>query len=276
MSNLKPSDILVKTRLVAGITPLNDNSNFPSHYADFGYGGLRSVTTITTRDAIPAARRDNGMLAYVISEDKYYKLLNGITNSDWVELAISSSSTVGLTEIEFSISDWTETNAPTGAIVIDLQHNLDQENITVDWFENNLDGAAFVPWESINLNTIRGCIPKGSFDGMSDTGNAFGGEVRIAGFVAPANASNVESIRLTFNAATSGTNPSWVETGMDTGIYSLTLDHGLATNSIEYDYYIDDIVPNLIRATTLSTTQIEIQVPLANVFAGSVFITKVT
>ena len=277
---VKPSDLTSKIDIPAGISPINDVSEFPTHYSDFGFGGMRTVSTTAERDNIPSLRRVDGMIVYVENDETYYRLDGGITNTDWVEFSSGSAGNqVGLTEIDFAVADWTETNAPTGGIVVDIKHDLGERNITVDWFETNNDGNAFVPWETIDANNIRGCIPKGSFDSSAtpvDTGNAFGGMVRITAFVQPANTSNIEGARFTFNSMTSGTGASWEETGTDTGIFELEINHGLSTNAIEYDYYIDEEVPNLIRATTISTTQLTIQVPEASVFAGSVFITKVT
>lgn len=40
---------------------------------------------LTARDAIASGTRWEGMEVYVISESKSYKLVGGITNSDWVE-----------------------------------------------------------------------------------------------------------------------------------------------------------------------------------------------
>ena len=277
MSNLKPSEILVKTQLVAGITPLNDNSNFPTHYADFGYGGLRSVVDLNNRNLIPNARRDQGMLVFVISEDKYYRLENGITNADWVELRIKNANDIGLSVETFVIADWTETNAPNNAIVVDINHGLNEQNITVDWYEDGIDGNVFVPWETLNINSIRGCIPKGTFDTMtSNTGNAFGGFVRITAFVQPENSSNIEGHFQTFNNLTSGTDADWTETGTDTGIFELDITHGLNSNSIDYLVYLDNRCPVLICPTSITNTRITFQVPEATVFGGRVFITKVT
>ena len=277
MSNLKPSEILVKTQLVAGITPLNDNSNFPTHYADFGYGGLRSVVDLNNRNLIPNARRDQGMLVFVISEDKYYRLENGITNADWVELRIKNANDIGLSVETFVIADWTETNAPNNAIVVDINHGLNEQNITVDWYEDGIDGNVFVPWETLNLNSIRGCIPKGTFDTMtSNTGNAFGGFIRITTFIQPENSSNLEGHFQEFNNQTSGTGADWTETGMDTGIFELDITHGLNSNSIDYLLYLDNGCPVLICPTLITLTRITFQVPEATVFGGRVFITKVT
>ena len=198
MSNLKPSDILVKTRLVAGITPFNDASNFPSHYADFGYGGLRSTTTIEARDAIPTPRRDEGMIVFVISENKYYRLEAGITNSDWVEfdtggglttlpnfVSSSSSRQVILTKsgqlMTYALTDYreidTRPNVNTGSLnllfttsdwitsgnelLLTLTHNLNSFELTVNFYEDNNSGDLFVPWEYSGLNRIIACIPSG-------------------------------------------------------------------------------------------------------------------
>ena len=43
------------------------------------------VANLTARDAIPALRRYQGMKVYVSAEGKAYRLIGGITNTDWSE-----------------------------------------------------------------------------------------------------------------------------------------------------------------------------------------------
>lgn len=45
----------------------------------------QQVADLTARDAISSARRWEGMKVYVLSEEKTYTLVAGITNSDWAE-----------------------------------------------------------------------------------------------------------------------------------------------------------------------------------------------
>jgi len=54
----------------------------------YGLGGLRTVGTTAERDSIVVARRQIGMMVYVISEDNYYSLIGGTSNANWVEFSI--------------------------------------------------------------------------------------------------------------------------------------------------------------------------------------------
>lgn len=52
------------------------------------------VTNLTTRDDILAVRRVVGMLCYVVSEGKTYRLIGGIANSNWEEVVSGGSGAV--------------------------------------------------------------------------------------------------------------------------------------------------------------------------------------
>lgn len=69
------------TNVASPIVPFTTADHFPTHYAKYGKGGYRSVSNISERNAIPQERREEGMLAWVISESKLYQLKNGY----WVE-----------------------------------------------------------------------------------------------------------------------------------------------------------------------------------------------
>ena len=64
------------------IVPFTTEDTYATHEAQYGKGGYRSVRTLADRDAIPQARRDSGMLVYVISEDITYKLND---SNEWAE-----------------------------------------------------------------------------------------------------------------------------------------------------------------------------------------------
>jgi hypothetical protein len=49
------------------------------------------VADLTARDAIPSFKRYEGMITYVLSEEKFYYLKGGITNPDWTEFNFSSA-----------------------------------------------------------------------------------------------------------------------------------------------------------------------------------------
>lgn len=73
------------TNLAAPIVPFTTNDTFPTHYAKYGKGGYRTVATITERDGIFTALREEGMEVYVVETSKKYALVGGISNTNWVE-----------------------------------------------------------------------------------------------------------------------------------------------------------------------------------------------
>ena len=68
MANLKGVNI------PSTIVPFTTDDTYPVTEAQYIKGGFRSVRTIIDRDNIPQARREPGMLVYVINEDITYKL----------------------------------------------------------------------------------------------------------------------------------------------------------------------------------------------------------
>ena len=132
-----PDNIRSKIQIPAGITPINDNSSFPSHYSDFGFGGLRTVDNITQRDAIPALRRVDGMLVYVVSDTKYYRLSGGITNTDWVLFESGSGIPTNEFKTIFVLSDWILQSS--GLYRITFNHGLN--NTAVEYKMHLTDGC---------------------------------------------------------------------------------------------------------------------------------------
>jgi len=59
--------------------PFSSEDVHPSHLALYGKGGLRTVADTTERDAIPAARREAGMLVWVASLAAYQQLGSDLT-----------------------------------------------------------------------------------------------------------------------------------------------------------------------------------------------------
>lgn len=68
------SDILIPKN--SGIYPLG--------YANTIAGGYWSVATTTDRDAIPPANRAVGMIIHVRADNRTYRLVGGIGNTEWV------------------------------------------------------------------------------------------------------------------------------------------------------------------------------------------------
>jgi len=96
-------------RLTGFIAPTDSNDTYPVTRPEWGLGGLRTVGNLALRDSITSQRREAGMLVYVISDDNYYKLETGLTNSDWVVVNFGTGATGitasnGLTETNGNIT----------------------------------------------------------------------------------------------------------------------------------------------------------------------------
>ena len=77
------------TVVASPIVPYSSEDTFATHYAKYGKGGFMSVPTIADRDAIPEARREEGMFVFVINDPSgisSYQYLGG----QWVKSAITS------------------------------------------------------------------------------------------------------------------------------------------------------------------------------------------
>lgn len=61
------------TNVAATIAPYTTSDTYATHDEQYGIGGYRTVNTVAEMNAIPAARRKEGMLVNVIN-DKIYKL----------------------------------------------------------------------------------------------------------------------------------------------------------------------------------------------------------
>ena len=74
------------TIIYAPIVPPTDLDQFPTHLANLGKGGLHFKNNLGAIQSIAAALREQGMLAYDKSTDKYYKLNQA---GAWVEFTVS-------------------------------------------------------------------------------------------------------------------------------------------------------------------------------------------
>jgi hypothetical protein len=92
------------TNVAAPITTFTDADTYATAYANEIQGGRHSVDTLVNRNAIPKARRKEGMVCYVKATNLPYKLKNNPTtdttqDSDW-EKDIPSAN-----DIEFADGD---------------------------------------------------------------------------------------------------------------------------------------------------------------------------
>ena len=62
---------------------LAPNGSFPVIDGNDIKGGFYIVDTIEERDSIPTANRKIGLPCYVVNQNMYYRLRNGITNDCW-------------------------------------------------------------------------------------------------------------------------------------------------------------------------------------------------
>lgn len=84
MSSIKGTNVL------APVVPFDTTDTHASHEARYGKGGYRSVADIAERDAIPALRREAGMLVCVLTDGKVWRLSDNL--STWTEFKSGASS----------------------------------------------------------------------------------------------------------------------------------------------------------------------------------------
>jgi hypothetical protein len=80
------------TNVLAPVVPFDTTDAHASHEARYGKGGYRSVADSTERDAIPALRREVGMLVWVTALQKQYRLESDLTT--WSEVVASIESQI--------------------------------------------------------------------------------------------------------------------------------------------------------------------------------------
>lgn len=68
------------TNVLAPVVPFDTSDMHASHEARYGKGGYRSVADIAERDAIPALRREAGMLVLTLSDGVTWRLNDNLTS----------------------------------------------------------------------------------------------------------------------------------------------------------------------------------------------------
>lgn len=85
IGGLALADVISGAIAITGpVAPTDTTDTYPTHFSKYGKGGLHSVYDATERDAIPAARREAGMLVVVTSTRKTYQL--GANLTTWTEV----------------------------------------------------------------------------------------------------------------------------------------------------------------------------------------------
>jgi hypothetical protein len=116
------------TNVAAPVVPFDTTDVHPSHEARYGKGGYRTVATTVERDAIPAARREAGMLVYVSADGGSLWQL-GADLETWTEFASGGvSSWNDLTDRPEVFSPDSHTHSPAdilaGAFPADAAYTL--------------------------------------------------------------------------------------------------------------------------------------------------------
>lgn len=103
------------------IAPSSTADTYPVTDPQYGLGGLRTVSTVLERDAIPAERRQPGMIVYVSSVGEWYALANDL--SAWAAFTPGSTLPIVITSpaegdlLVFKSSITTFENAPRDEVL---------------------------------------------------------------------------------------------------------------------------------------------------------------
>ena len=139
------------TNVAALIVPFTDQDSYATHDAKYGKGGFRSVQTIAERDAIPAERKEIGMVVYVYAIQLNYRW----TGTDWVEWLPKGTITV-----DTALSE-TSTNPVQNKIITaefkKYTELTDFQNLETDVTTNHND--------IVSLQSVVAAIPKITVDG---------------------------------------------------------------------------------------------------------------
>lgn len=77
------------------ISPTDTRDSYATHEDQYGKGGYRSIDLLEDLLKIPAPRRKEGMLVYVLETKQYFQLDGGILDEHWVNVNFGSGGTGG-------------------------------------------------------------------------------------------------------------------------------------------------------------------------------------
>lgn len=129
------------TNLVAPVVPFTTEDSYPTHMAQYGKGGWRSVQTKAELATIPSQRLEVGMVAYVIEESTPY-VYDGqdwkalIIEMDLSKVATEATLIAGIASIEEKIEnispDIDTTELAKEATLNNVSSKIDNINVDVD------------------------------------------------------------------------------------------------------------------------------------------------
>lgn len=138
------------TNLAAGIVPFTTDDKYPTHFAEYGKGGWRSVATILDRDTIPVQRRETGMVVFVQADTTPYRLK---ADNTWKKL---------LTDIDSALSETSE-NPVQNKVITNEFNSLKEAKANKVRVVNQTESTVTIQpnvmnvWGTItNLNVIKG------------------------------------------------------------------------------------------------------------------------
>jgi hypothetical protein len=136
------------TNVVAPVVPLDTADVHPTHAAAYGLGGYRTVASDAERDAIPAPRREQGMLVFVTATGRTWRL--GADLSTWTEQVAGAGS---WDDITGKPATFTPSDHAHGSITSD---GLIGGNTVSGYFVTTSDGGELVLTGASTSRTLLG------------------------------------------------------------------------------------------------------------------------
>jgi len=94
-------------KILAPIIPFSENDVYPTHYSEFGAGGFRSVSSVSSRNSISIYKQEIGMIVYVIEDNTFYTLISKsdtLSNSNWAETKFEKNTVNSLNSLTGDIN----------------------------------------------------------------------------------------------------------------------------------------------------------------------------
>lgn len=129
------------TLLASRIVPTDSEDTFATHDAFWGRDGHRSLDTLADRDAITAQRRKEGMTVWVISEQKEYRLIGGIENSNWKKVNTNYTSLTEITD-------------PLDTDYVVLGRNGAEYKVSIAKLKEIFGGGSSIPTNAVLYNGV--------------------------------------------------------------------------------------------------------------------------
>jgi hypothetical protein len=153
-----------QTKLGSYAATQDATSLYPTHLDSLGQGGLMSLSSIASRNAILPRRRKQGMLVYVQANDSLYKLTTAdLSNTGWVAVSLLTpqqlrdfvnnsvqgltnsnlSGTAGITDANLATISATGkvTNSATSATASNTTYTIVARDAVGDFSANNITAS---------------------------------------------------------------------------------------------------------------------------------------